>query len=62
MLEEIIKTSIEKDALLVINWHNDKFNNNEYPGFISAYIKIIEKCISKNAIFYKLGDYYNSLK
>ena len=58
-LERIIKISDRENTLLVINWHNDKFNNNEYPDFISAYIKIIEKCIENKAKFYKLFDYYN---
>ncbi len=60
LLDEIIELTEQKDAILVINWHNDKFNENEYPGFKTAYIKIIEKLKSKNAEFYKLGDYYKN--
>ena len=60
ILDEIIATSIENKSLLVINWHNDKFNENEFPGFKKAYLNIIEKCISNNAIFYKLGDYFEN--
>ena len=57
--EKILELSDEKNALLVINWHNDKFNENEFPGYKSAYIRIIERCIDKHARFYKMMDFYN---
>lgn len=61
VLDEIIEKIIDNDGLLVINWHNNYFNEREFKNFKTFYIKIIEKCIKKNAVFYKLGDYYYSI-
>ena len=62
ILDEIIENTIENDGLLVINWHNNSFNEREYKNLKTFYIKIIEKCMQKNAVFYKLSDYYHSIK
>ena len=55
-LEFIIDTAIREDSVLVINWHTNHFNENEFPNYMSDYIKLIEIFKSKNAEFILLKD------
>jgi peptidoglycan/xylan/chitin deacetylase (PgdA/CDA1 family) len=58
-LKQIISKCIEKQAILVINWHNNYFSRSEFPEYIEAYIRIIEECKKCNARFYTMDEYYN---
>jgi peptidoglycan/xylan/chitin deacetylase (PgdA/CDA1 family) len=51
----------ENDSLLVINWHTNHFNENEFPGFLSTYESVIQKCNNKKAEFKTLGEWYKLL-
>ena len=62
VLNDIINICLEKDSILVINWHNDCFNEKEKPGFNKAYREIIEVCFDNNALFNTLSYFYQSLK
>jgi len=55
----IVKTIDNNNSLLVINWHQRSFNENESPQYMESYIKIIEKIKNLNAKFYTLSEYYN---
>jgi len=57
---KIIDIAEKKDSLLVINWHQRVFNNNEFPEYKEAYIRIIEECKMVNAKFVTLKDYYTN--
>ena len=41
----------KKKAILVINWHQRVFNDDEFPKFIEAYEKIIIECKNRNFNF-----------
>ena len=46
-LIELIEISKNNDAILVVNWHQRSFNENEFPGYRKAYCEIIEECYDK---------------
>ncbi len=39
----------ERGTLLTILWHNNRFNDNEFPGQTGIYERIIEECQRRNA-------------
>ena len=39
----------KKGALLTVLWHNNRFNENEYPGQARVYEKIIEESMKRGA-------------
>lgn len=43
-LREIIEHCINNQAVLVINWHSNKFHEKEFPGWKNAYIETIKIC------------------
>jgi glycosyltransferase involved in cell wall biosynthesis/peptidoglycan/xylan/chitin deacetylase (PgdA/CDA1 family) len=50
--EEVVETisQVEKShGLLVLRWHQEVFNDEEYPGRAEMYKRIIEICMKKNA-------------
>lgn len=61
-LQNIINLCLKHQAILVINWHNDCFNEKEKPGFNKAYQEIIEICKSHNAIINTLSYFYNTFE
>lgn len=50
-IDELMDICEKENAILVVNFHNHVFNNNEFPGFRDAYIRIIEKGIERNGDF-----------
>ena len=61
---EFLKLSEElekNDGILVLNWHQRVFNEKEFPGYETLYIKIIEECKKNNAKFATLGEFYEEL-
>jgi peptidoglycan/xylan/chitin deacetylase (PgdA/CDA1 family) len=62
-LEEIIDICYKENAVLVVNFHNHVFNEKEFPGFRSAYIRIIERCLDRDGKFITFNEsakYYHS--
>jgi peptidoglycan/xylan/chitin deacetylase (PgdA/CDA1 family) len=47
--EKLIDISAERGALLTILWHNNRFNENEYPGQTKIYERIIKECQQRGA-------------
>jgi peptidoglycan/xylan/chitin deacetylase (PgdA/CDA1 family) len=59
---EIIKIAEQNAALLVLNWHQQIFDEREYPGYQRMYIRIIEESMRRNAEFVTLGSYIDVVK
>jgi len=57
--DEIVKTIDDNNGLLVVNWHQRVFNENEFPEYIEAYKAIIKKLKLLNAKFYTLSEFYH---
>lgn len=56
LLTQIINIAEKSDAVIVLNWHLDSFNDEEFPNFRSDFIKVIETLKERDALFIKLGD------
>jgi len=61
-LKEIIDLTKKNQAILVLNWHTDTFNEYEFPGFKNDFIKIIQILKDEGATFDTLNNYYNKLQ
>lgn len=59
-LEKLIDLCIQNGAYLVVNFHNHVYNEKEFPGYKTAYKKIIEMCKAKNANFYTMKEIYET--
>ncbi len=46
-----------QDGILVINWHNCSFNENDYPGSKDAFEEMISRCISRGAVIKRLNEF-----
>ena len=57
-LDKIFDICEKNNAILVINFHNNVFNEMEFPGYKKAFIDIIEKCKARNANFKTLKEFY----
>lgn len=57
----IVDIAEGKNGLLVINWHQRVFNENEFVHYSKCYIRIIKECLLLGAKFYTLSDYYGEL-
>ena len=57
VLHRIIETTMEKDGVLVVNWHSNNYHEKEFPWWKEAYIEIIETCRDYRAEFKPLREY-----
>ena len=55
----IVKETKEHNALLVLDWHTNNFNELEFPGYRSTFIEILQRLKNDGAKFYTLKEYYN---
>jgi len=58
--ESIMDQCIDKNAILIINFHQHVYNQYDFPGFKEAYIEMIERSKARNAEFYTLSQLYES--
>jgi peptidoglycan/xylan/chitin deacetylase (PgdA/CDA1 family) len=56
---KVINLAAEKRACLVLNWHQRVFNEKEFPGYLSMYLRLIGECRKRNARFLTIGEYIN---
>jgi peptidoglycan/xylan/chitin deacetylase (PgdA/CDA1 family) len=49
--EELLDQCEEKGAIMVINFHQHVYSKYDFPGYLEAYIEIIERAINRNAKF-----------
>ncbi len=61
-LKTLMDTLEEKNGIFVINWHQRVYNENEFPGYNSAYHRIIQECKARNAQFLTMSEIYNDLE
>lgn len=62
--EELKKTfdlAQEHDAIIVVNWHNNYFDEKEFPNYKKYYIQLIEESLNNNATFKTLEDFYKTI-
>lgn len=58
---KLIDFAEKNHAVLSILWHNNYFNQEEYPGYLEIYEKILQECQSRNALFktgYEVANLY----
>lgn len=56
--KKLLDYCIVNNTYLVVNFHNHVYNELEFPGYKSAYKKIIEECLKKNAEFLTMNELY----
>lgn len=54
---EVVELAKDQGACLVLNWHQERFNENEFPGWGDLYIRLIRECQDRNARFTTIGQY-----
>ena len=57
----VIELAKDKGACLVLNWHQERFNEKEFPGWMSLYLRLIEECQARNAQFTTIGEYIRKM-
>lgn len=50
-----INEAERRRAFLVLNWHQQIFDEREYPGYQEMYVRILDECVSRGARFTTLG-------
>jgi peptidoglycan/xylan/chitin deacetylase (PgdA/CDA1 family) len=56
--KDIIELAEKKGALITVLWHNNRFNDDEYPGQTEIYERIIIECKKRNALIKPYCDIY----
>ena len=56
---KIIDLAQKKKAILVLNWHQEIFDEREHPGYAKVYEEIIIECKKKRGEFKILGEIFN---
>jgi peptidoglycan/xylan/chitin deacetylase (PgdA/CDA1 family) len=57
----VIELAQDKGACLVLNWHQERFNDKEFPGWMELYLRLIEECRARNAQFTTIGEYIRNM-
>lgn len=58
---KVINLAKEKGACLVLNWHQERFNEKEFPGWMDLYVKLIEECRVRDARFTTISEYIRNM-
>jgi len=53
----VIDLAKDQGACLVLNWHQERFNEREFPGWLDLYVQLIKECRARNAEFVTIGEY-----
>lgn len=59
---QLINQAESRQGLLSLLWHNQFFNDKEFPGFLEIYEKIIVECQKRNAWFGTGKEIYEIFK
>lgn len=59
--DQIVQEIEKRNALLVVNWHQRIFNEDEFPQYSENYVEIIRRLKTLNAKFYTLEEYYKKI-
>jgi len=54
--ERLLDECEEKEAIMVINFHQHVFSKYDFPGYREAYIELITRALKRDAKFYKLSQ------
>jgi peptidoglycan/xylan/chitin deacetylase (PgdA/CDA1 family) len=57
-LNKIISQAIENKGIITINWHNNNYNEVEYPHYRQNYIDLIKILLDRGGNFTTLKDLY----
>lgn len=55
--KKVIDVAEEQGACLVLNWHQERFNEKEFPGWSDLYVRLVQECLARKARFTTLGQY-----
>jgi peptidoglycan/xylan/chitin deacetylase (PgdA/CDA1 family) len=56
--DEMIALVEKNNGVLVLNWHTDSLNDDEFPGYRSDFVKMLQILQSKNAEFFTMTQVY----
>lgn len=59
---KVIDVAEEQGACLVLNWHQERFNEKEFPGWGDLYVRLIQECQARNARFTTIGQYIQEIQ
>jgi peptidoglycan/xylan/chitin deacetylase (PgdA/CDA1 family) len=59
---ELLDVCEEKNAVMVINFHQHVFSKYDFPDFDQAYIQLIEMALKRGAKFFTLSEIYEMYK
>lgn len=54
---KVVDLARDQGACLVLNWHQERFSEREFPGWMDLYLRLIEECKVRNAHFTTIGEY-----
>lgn len=59
---EVVELAKAQRACLVLNWHQERFNEKEFPGWGDLYLRLIRECQAQNARFTTIGQYIQEIQ
>jgi peptidoglycan/xylan/chitin deacetylase (PgdA/CDA1 family) len=57
----VIELAKDHGACLVLNWHQERFNEKEFPAWMELYLRLIEACRVRDAQFTTIGEYIRKM-
>lgn len=58
---KVVDLAKNQGACLVLNWHQERFNEKEFPGWSALYMRLIRECQARNARFMTIGQYIQEM-
>jgi peptidoglycan/xylan/chitin deacetylase (PgdA/CDA1 family) len=58
---ELLDYAHSQKAFLVLNWHQQIFDEREYPGYRLMYERLIDECLKRRAHFVTLGPHLQNI-